>query len=432
MLEAALRDHTADTPATFELFTRALPPGRGFGVVAGTDRALQAITNFKFDESELEFLAEAEVVSGSTLEYLAKYKFSGGVRGIPEGGLFFGHTPILELKGSFAECLILETVLLSIFNHDSAVASAATRMVIAARGRPIVEMGSRRTHERSAVEAARAAYLVGASATSNLEAGRSYGIPTAGTVAHAFILAHDNEADAFRSQFATQGAATTYLVDTFDIEQGIRNAVAIAGIGIGAIRIDSGDPHVEAQRARQLLDSLGARSARIVLSGDLDEFAIKDLQNAPIDSFGVGTRLVTGSGYPTCNFVYKLVAIGGSRSPRGVAKLSDDKVTFAGAKRPLRAFDVNGKLGLEVLGCENVATLGSLRDFGLAESAEVHRDLIAAGERIFEPTLNESRNFHQCQLESLPRALLEIGGDVPTLRSLRYLGEGKMVPLNPD
>ena len=417
MLEAALADGSAKFDAKFEVFARAIPATRSFGVVAGTDRVLTAIENFRFGPTELEFLQSHNIVNSSTLDYLATYHFSGSIRGIPEGGLFFGNTPIVEISGTFAECLILETILLSIFNFDSAVASAAARMVIAAGSRTIVEMGSRRTHESAAVSSARAAYLVGASATSNLEAGRVYGIPTTGTVAHAFILAHRCEADAFKAQLATQGKNTTYLVDTYDIEVAIKLAVEIVGPELGAIRIDSGDPELESKRARSLLDSLGATETKIVLSGDLDEYRIDSLSQHPIDSFGVGSRLVTGSGYPTCSFVYKLVEIGESGNLRGVAKLSSEKSTIAGAKNPVRGYDSANRLRVEILGLGAGQNLAP-EDFDLDKITDAHVTMMEKGLRIHRPSLVESRQFHKDQLGVLPKEFLELRGKPPVMGSL--------------
>ena len=214
---------------------------------------------------------------------------------------------MLTVRAPFAEGVLLETLALSVLNHDSAIASAAARMVGAACERPCIEMGSRRTHEEAAVAAARAAYLVGFAATSNLEAGRRYGVPTTGTSAHAFTLLHDDEESAFRAQVDTLGVGTTLLVDTYDVDQGIRTAVEVAGPELGAIRLDSGDLPTQAAHARALLDELGAPNTRIIVTSDLDEYAIAGLMAAPVDGYGVGTSLVTGSGAPTVGMVYKLV-----------------------------------------------------------------------------------------------------------------------------
>jgi len=227
--------------------------------------------------------------------WLGEYEFHGDISGYAEGELFFPGSPILTVSGSFAECVVLETLVLSVLNFDSAIAAAAARMVTAARGRPVIEMGSRRAHERAAVAAARAAYIAGFAYTSNLAAGRAYGIPTTGTAAHAFTLLHDDEQSAFGSQVAALGKNTTLLVDTYDIAQGIRTAIAVAGPDLNAIRIDSGDLSVLAAHSRELLDSLGAADTKIIVSGDLDEYAIAALAAEPVDVYGAGTAVVTGS-----------------------------------------------------------------------------------------------------------------------------------------
>src|SRR5947209_11735221 len=271
MLSAALKDGTADRHCVFEVFARRLPTGRRYGVVAGTGRLIDLIMEFRFHDADLAVLLEHGVVDPPTARWLADFRFQGEVSGYPEGELFFPGSPILTVAGTFAEAVILETLVLSVLNHDCAIAAAAARMVTAARGRPVIEMGSRRTHEYAAVAAARAAYLAGFATTSNLEAGRRYGLPTRGTVAHAFMLLHDSEEDAFRAQVEKMGTDTTLLVDTYDITNGIETAVGVAGPELGAIRIDSGDVGVLARKAREQLDALGAKDTRIVVSGDLDE-----------------------------------------------------------------------------------------------------------------------------------------------------------------
>ncbi|MGD9987848.1 nicotinate phosphoribosyltransferase [Pseudonocardia sp.] len=343
MVAAALADGTAHRRCAFEVFARRLPDGRRYGVVAGTGRLIDAIADFRFGEAELEMLAG--VVDPAALDWLAGYRFSGDVDGYPEGELFFPGSPILSVTGTFADAVMLETLALSILNHDSAVAAAAARMVSAAGRRPIIEMGGRRTHEEAAVAAARATYLAGFAATSNLEAGRRYGIPTTGTAAHAFVLLHDDEPAAFRSQVASLGEKTTLLVDTYDIRAGIANAIEAAGTGLGAIRIDSGDLGVMAHQAREQLDALGATGTRIVLSGDLDEYAIASLRAEPVDSYGVGTSVVTGSGAPTAGLVYKLVEVDG----RPVAKRSTSKESRGGRKSAVRRHKPTGTAVEEVV-----------------------------------------------------------------------------------
>lgn len=348
MLSAALRDGTATRRATFELFARRLPDGRRYGVVAGTGRFLEALPQFRFDEAALTSLAD--FCDRQTLDYLRDFRFCGDVDGYAEGELYFPDSPVLSVSGTFAECVLLETLALSIFNHDTAIASAAARMVSAAQGRTMIEMGSRRTHERAAVAAARAAYLAGFDGTSNLEAKRVYGVPALGTSAHAFTMLYTgadgpDESAAFRAQVAALGAGTTLLVDTYDVTAGVANAVAVAGTGLGAVRIDSGDLGVLARQARKQLDELGATGTRIVVSGDLDEYAIAALRAEPVDSYGVGTSLVTGSGAPTASMVYKLVEVDG----RPVRKRSSHKESHGGRKEAVRLAKATGTITEELI-----------------------------------------------------------------------------------
>ncbi|WP_264052023.1 MULTISPECIES: nicotinate phosphoribosyltransferase [Mycolicibacterium] len=348
MLAAALRDGTAHRQTTFEVFARRLPEGRRYGVVAGTDRFVEALAEFRFDQPSLAALAD--FLDAESLDYLAGYRFTGDVEGYAEGELYFPGSPVLSVHGTFAECVVLETLVLSIFNHDTAIASAAARMASAAQGRPMIEMGSRRTHEQAAVAAARAAYLAGFAGSSNLEAQRRYGVPAMGTAAHAYTLLHTtaagpDEQAAFRGQVAALGVDTTLLVDTYDITRGVENAIAAAGPELGAVRIDSGDLGVLARQVRQQLDELGATKTRIVVSGDLDEFAIAALRAEPVDSYGVGTSVVTGSGAPTASMVYKLVEVDGMP----VAKRSSHKESHGGRKQALRLAKASGTIVEEVV-----------------------------------------------------------------------------------
>ncbi|MGR7025871.1 nicotinate phosphoribosyltransferase [Geodermatophilus sp. URMC 62] len=345
MVAAALADGTADRDCVFEVFARRLPHGRRYGVVAGTGRLLEQLPAFCFDDDELETLRAQGLTDGRLLDWLAGFRFSGDVEGYAEGELFFPGSPVLTVRAPFAEGVLLETLVLSVLNHDSAIASAAARMVGAACERPCIEMGSRRTHEQAAVAAARAASLVGFVATSNLEAGRRYGVPTTGTSAHAFTLLHDDETAAFRAQVEALGADTTLLVDTYDVVQGIRNAVAVAGPELGAIRLDSGDLPTLATAARRQLDELGATGTRVIVTSDLDEFAISGLMAAPVDGYGVGTSLVTGSGAPTAGMVYKLV----ERDGVPVAKRSEGKNSVGGRKTAVRRHDADGTATAEVV-----------------------------------------------------------------------------------
>jgi nicotinate phosphoribosyltransferase len=345
MVAAALADGTADRDCVFEVFARRLPHGRRYGVVAGTGRLLEQLPDFRFGDDELATLREQGLTDARLLDWLADFRFTGDVEGYAEGEFFFPHSPVLTVRAPFAQGVLLETLVLSVLNHDSAIASAAARMVAAACERPCIEMGSRRTHEQAAVAAARAARLVGFVATSNLEAGRRYGVPTTGTSAHAFTLLHDDEAAAFRAQVDTLGVGTTLLVDTYDVVQGIRTAVEVAGPELGAIRLDSGDLPTLATAARRQLDELGATGTKVIVTSDLDEFAISGLMAAPVDGYGVGTSLVTGSGAPTAGMVYKLV----ERDGVPVAKRSEGKNSTGGRKSAVRRHDADGTAVAEVV-----------------------------------------------------------------------------------
>ncbi|WP_430645630.1 nicotinate phosphoribosyltransferase [Agromyces sp. GXS1127] len=340
MVDAALLDGTAHRESLFEAFARRLPDGRRYGIVAGTGRLLELIERFRFEDAELEFLREQRVVRSETLDWLADYRFHGDLWGYREGEAYFPGSPLITIQAPFAEAVMLETLVLSVLNYDSSVASAAARMVSVALGRPIAEMGSRRTNEGSAVAAARAAYIAGFDATSNLEAGRSWGIPTMGTAAHAFTLLHDSEEDAFRAQVEAMGPGTTLLIDTYDIPTGVETAVRVAGTELGAVRIDSGDLPTVAAAVREQLDGLGAVSTRITVTSDLDEHAIAALASAPVDAYGVGTSVVTGSGSPAAGMVYKLVARRGDDGEWvSVAKASTKKSSVGGRKNAARRID---------------------------------------------------------------------------------------------
>ena len=408
MLRAALRSGAAQRRAVFEVFARHLPSGRRYGVVAGTGRLLDALEQFRFGAGELGFLRDAGVADDATLRYLAAYRFSGDIWGYAEGECYFPGSPILVVEGTFAEACVLETLALSVLNHDCAIASAASRMVVAADGRPLIEMGSRRTHELAAVASARAAYIAGFATTSNLRAGHAYGVPTSGTSAHSFTLVHDSERQAFTAQVAALGTGTTLLVDTYDVADAVRAAVAVAGPGLGAVRIDSGDLPVVARQVRSLLDSLGAQRTRIVLTGDLDEYSIAALAATPVDGYGVGTSLVTGSGVPTAALVYKLVARAGDDgdgqlSP--VAKRSVGKPGRGGRKWAARGRD----RGMAV--AELVTDVPPAAGAGRA----LLRQLVRGGEIIGREPLDAARSRHREALAELPSHALRLSRGYPAI-----------------
>lgn len=412
MLQAALADGTAHRRSVFELFARRLPAGRRYGVVAGTGRLLDALESFRFDADAVAWLRERRVVDEATCDWLADYRFTGDVWGYAEGDLYFPASPVLVVEGTFAEAVVLETLFLSILNHDSAIASAAARMVGAAGGRPCIEMGSRRTHEWSAVAAARAAYVAGFATTSNLEAGRTHGIPTAGTSAHSFTLLHDSERDAFTAQVESLGASTTLLVDTYDIAEAVRTGVEVAGPSLGAVRIDSGDLPSLAHQVREQLDSLGATETRIVVTSDLDEHAIATLAAAPVDGYGVGTSLVTGSGAPTSGFVYKLVAREddtGTMQP--VAKKSVDKASVGGRKWALRRLSPSGTAQAEVVGIGTPPV-----DDGDDRALLV--PFVEGGRRVHHDTLDDARARHASAIAELPAAARKLSRGEPVIETV--------------
>jgi len=409
MLQAALRDGTADRHSVFELFARRLSGGRRYGVVAGVGRALDALAGFRFGDEELAWLREADVVDAVTLDRLADYRFSGSIWGYPDGEVYFPQSPVMIVEGTFAECVILETLLLSVLNHDSAIATAASRMITAAGDRPCIEMGSRRTHESSAVAAARSAYIAGFAATSNLEAGRTYGIPTTGTSAHSFTLLHDTEREAFEAQIAALGPGTTLLVDTYDVPAAIRTAVDLAGADLGGVRLDSGDLVSLATSVRRQLDELGATRTRITVTSDLDEHAIAALAAAPVDGYGVGTSLVTGSGVPTSGFVYKLVSRADDDGHMvSVAKRSPDKVSVGGRKHAVRRLSPAGQAQAEVIG------VGAAPDHD-GDDRPLLVELVRDGERVHTEPLEVARDRLRAALAELPASATQLSKGDPVL-----------------
>lgn len=428
MIEGAMKSGVANRDSVFEVFNRRLPRGRRYAVVAGIGRILEDLAKFTFGPEEIDYLRRENVVSEETLEWLANYSFSGDIWGYAEGECFFPQSPILTITGTFAECVVLETLFLSILNHDCAVAAAASRMTIAAHGRPCLEMGARRTHEEAAVAAARAAVVGGFSGTSVLEAGRLYGIPTIGTAAHSFTLVHDSEEDAFRAQIDSMGTDTTLLVDTYDVTNGVELAVKVAreaGGELGAVRLDSGDLVAQAFTVRKQLDDLGATTTKITVTSDLDEYAIGSLGAAPVDSYGVGTKLVTGSGFPTAELVYKLVSRKGDDGRyKEVAKKSSNKASYGGLK-------VAGRVLVDGVATEELVVSCETREQGEAYLKEkgarpLQIPLVLGGEVQPLPSLTEVAAHHVTSRAELPYAgwrLSEGEAAIPTTMVDIYDGD---------
>lgn len=417
MLQSALEDGTAERKAVFELFARKLPHGRRYGVVGGVQRAIEAVESFRFTPEQIAYLAQNPVVKKSTLDYLESFAFTGTIKAYEEGDIFLPYSPIIQVEATFGEAVLLETVMLSILNHDSAIASASARMVQAShraeKDISLIEMGSRRTHETAAVHSARMAYITGFNSTSNIEAGYTYGVPVSGTSAHAFSLAHKDEKEAFTQQVKALGVKTTLLVDTYDIQQGIANALEVAGTELGGIRIDSGSLYEETMKARKQLDEAGATETKIVLSSDIDEFLIDELidQETPFDVVGAGTRVVTGSGHPTAGMVYKLVSIEDDNgNMRSVAKKASGKASLGGKKEVWRKLDSQGTVEYETVFPEGEHTLTE------EGYVPVLVTFINKGDVLPLKSLQEIRAFHEQTMATLSpeQKSIQAGDPIPT------------------
>lgn len=414
MVDAARKSGLAERKTVFEVFARALPTNRRYGVVAGTHRLIDAIGDFRFRAEQLKFLRSHQVVSSETLNWLESFKFSGDIRGYAEGEVFFPGSPILCVEGEFQEAVLLETLILSVLNYDCAVASGASRMALAAGPTPLIEMGSRRANEHSAIAAARAAFIAGFQASSNLEVGLRFGIPTMGTSAHSFTLLHDSEEQAFEAQINAMGIGTTLLIDTYDIEAGVKKAIEIAGPSLGAVRIDSGDLPVVVQQVRNQLDNLGAKQTKIVVTNDLDEFSIAELRNKPVDAFGVGTSVVTGSGCPTMGLVYKLVARSSKKGElEPVAKQSSRKESRGGRKDAYRILR-NGTATEERIIFDDSIDEASESRFLINKFVQDGQPLtLGKGSTV----LDLARTRHQMSLRELPVSGLSLEAGKPAIET---------------
>jgi len=323
--------------ATFELSVRRLPANRSYLIVAGVDQALEYLAGLRFRAEELRYLrglAAFSRMDEGFWDYLSGFRFTGDVWATPEGTTIFAGEPVLRVTGPLAEAQVPETYVLAAVTFETLIATKASRMVEAAQGRVIVEFGTRRAHTAEAgVLGARAAYIGGCLGTSNVEAGYRFGIPVYGTAAHSWVLSFENERESYRQLHGLLGDGTVYLVDTYDIARGVEYAAETPG-GFWGVRIDSGDLAEESRRARKILDEAGRGGAKIMVSGDLNEYRIAELvqAGAPIDAFGVGTELATSADAPSMGSIYKLVEIAG----RPAAKYSPDKPSWPGVKQVFR------------------------------------------------------------------------------------------------
>jgi nicotinate phosphoribosyltransferase len=346
-----------DGIATYEFFVRELPPDRGFLMAAGLEQALQYLENAHFTEQELEWLRHCGRFPHDFVDYLAQWRFTGDVHAMPEGTVFFSNEPILRVSAPISQAQFVETRLINLLHLQTLLASKAVRCVLAAPGKLLVDFGLRRAHGAEAgLLATRASYLAGFGGTATVLAGMLFDIPIYGTMAHAYIQAHDNEAAAFESFARAQPDNVILLIDTYDTEQGAKTAVAVApalrrrGVAIKAVRLDSGNLAEHAVKVRKILDDGGLRETQIFSSGNLDEYQLRELlqQGAPIDGFGVGTRLDTSADAPYLDCAYKLVEYDGH--PR--RKHSEGKATWPGRKQVYRRYSDDGRMLGDVITVE--------------------------------------------------------------------------------
>ena len=357
-MSAAYFEDNFDAIASFEVFIRALPPQRSYLIAAGLEQALDFLEDVRFEPEDVEYVRRHPVFSRIGAEFfkrLENFRFTGEVWAMPEGTPIFAEEPFLRVTAPIIEAQIVETFLLSSLTFQTMIASKAARVVEAAQGRDVVEFGSRRAHGPEAgVLAARAAYVGGCSGTSNVEAGRRYGIPTFGTQAHSFVMAHRDEEESFRNFQRLFPEHGVLLVDTYDSLAAIEKIVK-AGLRPKAIRLDSGDFVELSREARRRLDRAGLAETRVFVSGDLDEFVISNLlaEGAEIDSFGVGTALATSKDAPTLSGVYKLVDVDFGQGPLGRVKLSSEKSTYPCRKQVFRKVEPDGSFAGDIIAREN-------------------------------------------------------------------------------
>ena len=354
MLEA-YRAHSMADIAVFELFFRKLPPERGFLLAAGLEQAVAYLENLRFTPEDLAWLSASGLFAPDFVASLADFCFTGDVDAVPEGTVVFADEPVLRVTAPLPQAQLVETRLLNLVHFQTVIASKAARVVLGAPGKQLVDFGLRRAHGAEAgLLAARASYLAGFDGTATLQASLEFGIPAVGTMAHSFVQAHDDEATAFEHFARVRPRALTLLVDTYDTERGARIVAALAprlavdGIMVSAVRLDSGDLAAHARAVRAILDAAGLQRIRIFASGGLDEYSLQALcaGGAPIDGFGVGTGLTTSSDVPALDCAYKLQEYAGK--PR--RKRSEGKATWPGRKQVYRRYAADGTIAGDVVG----------------------------------------------------------------------------------
>jgi nicotinate phosphoribosyltransferase len=411
MLASYFQRDVHNEPAVCELFVRRLPPNRRFLVAAGLQPALDYLRNLRITDEQVEALRRVpsmrRAMSFEFVEYLRALRFTGEVHAVPEGTIVFENEPLLRVEAPLGQAQIIETFLLSVINYQTMIASKAARVVLAARGRPLLEFGTRRTHPMAAVDVARAAYIAGFAGSSNVEAAYRFDVPARGTMAHMLVMAAHDEGEAFRS-YAELFSPSTYLVDTYDTLRGTERALDVVGDGVSAVRLDSGDLADLSQKVRALLHERGRDDVKIVVSSDLDEYELQTLdEKGAWDMAGVGTRLATSDDAPSLGGVYKLVQIG----DRPVAKFSEGKVTYPGAHQVYRHKADDGTFEFDHLG------LTDERSYEYLQAEPLLKTVMQAGRVVHEEPIEHMRARAREGLAGLPQALREIGQRDPVHRS---------------
>lgn len=396
--------------ATFSLYFRNFPANRTYYVFCGLEAVVSYLEDLNFTEDDLSVLDSLDLFDDMLLDYLSSFRFTGSVRSMSEGDIFFPNEPVIEVSGPIVECQIAETFLINQINLESMLATKAARVVNAAGGRQVVDFASRRTHGTdAALTLARASYIAGFEGTSNVRAASLYGIPAVGTMAHSFISTFDSETEAFENYARSFPKSSTFLVDTYDTLQGVRSAIEVAqkmkarGDSLRAIRLDSGDMADLSVQARTMLDEAGLCDVRILASSGLDEYSISDLVNsgAPIDGFGVGTRVGSSADAPFTDFVYKLVEY----QARPMMKLSEGKVSLPGPKQVFRLSKADGMFDYDVIAHSDQATNDT-------RTRALLRPVMNSGKRVAPlPGVHEVRQYHREQLQGLPPSLLGAESD---------------------
>jgi nicotinate phosphoribosyltransferase len=410
-----------DARATFELFVRTLPSHRNYLVAAGLEQALEFLENVRFSDEDVAYLRAQPFfrnVHSDFFDYLSRFQFTGDVWALSEGTIFFPGEPLLRVAAPIADAQLVETSLLSILHFQTLIASKASRVTTAAAGRPVVEFGSRRAHGMEAgVLAARAAFIGGCEGTSNTYAGRRFGIPVYGTQAHSWIMAHEDEAEAFRDFLDVFPEESTLLVDTYDVHEAIEKIIAL-GRKPSGVRLDSGDVLADSRWARKRLDQAGWSDVKIFASGELDEERIEVLlqSGARIDAFGVGTALSTSSDSPNIGVIYKLVEVDTGDTVRSAAKFSQEKITYPGRKQVFRFLGRDGKFSEDVIGLDTESFPGS--DPLLVPVMREGRRIPSADQDPFA-TIKRARSRHLADRVRLPERILALSQAQPAF-PVRY------------